>query len=55
MYKIVGSEEDIGCDYRMGQRQASRGTGILGTGKRKEKERGRVLTYIQISASRKGK
>lgn len=60
MYKIVGSEEDVGCDYRMRQRQASKGTGILG--ERKGKERGKMLTYIYIqvlltyiySASRKG-
>lgn len=46
MYKIVGSEEAIGCDYRIGQRQGSKVTGIFGTGGRKKKEKGKVLTYI---------
>lgn len=39
----------------MGQRQESKGTEIFGTGERKGKERGEVLTYIQVSASRKVK
>jgi len=29
----------------MGQEQRSKGTGALGTGERKEKERRKVLTY----------
>lgn len=39
----MGSGEDIvfiqiGCDYRMGQGQTSKGTGTLGTGESNEKE-----------------
>lgn len=41
MYKIVGSEEDIGCDYRIGQRWGSKVTGIFGTGGRKKKKKER--------------
>lgn len=54
------SEEDIvfiqiGCGYRMGQGQGSKGTGMLGSGEKKGKERGKVLTYIQVSTNREGK
>lgn len=56
----MGSEEDIaciqiGCDYRMGQGWGSKDTGMVGMCEREGKERGKVLTYIQVSTSRERK